>query len=92
MAKDGRFGQFAYVAKSSARAARDKATAMANRGGVHAANPNPIDKWDQAGIGDAEFLPLCIAAGCSPDDKEKVLKNGPLKHFATHHSVREAVH
>lgn len=64
--KDGRFGQFAYVASSSARAAKDKATAMANLGGVHAANPNPIDKWDQAGIGDAEFLPLCIAAGCSP--------------------------
>lgn len=55
-----------YVANSSATAAKVKATAIAKRGGVHAARPKPIDKCDQAGIGDAEFLPRCIAAGCSP--------------------------
>lgn len=47
-------------------AARVTAAANANLGEVHAASPRPIDKWDQPGMGDAEFFPLCIAAGCSP--------------------------
>lgn len=36
-------------------------------GGVQAARPIPIDKCGQPGIGDAEFFPRCIAAGCSPE-------------------------
>lgn len=46
-----------------------RATAKANLGGVQAARPSPMDRWDQPGMGDAEFLPRCIAAGCSPTNK-----------------------
>ena len=56
----------AYVANSSTKTAKLRATAMANLGGVQAARPIPMERCDQAGMGEAEFLPRCIAAGCSP--------------------------
>lgn len=52
--------------------AKDNATAIANLGGVHAASPRPIERWDHPGMGEAEFFPRCIAAGCSPVRKYKI--------------------
>jgi hypothetical protein len=42
--------------------------AAAVRGGRQALSPSPADRWlhQNPGIGDAAFLPRCIAAGCSP--------------------------
>lgn len=45
---------------------------MANLGGVQAASPSPTERWDQAGIGEAEFFPRCIAAGCSPTNEQQM--------------------
>lgn len=56
-----------YVTNIWVMAATDRATAIAILGEMQAARPSPIDKWGQPGIGDAEFLPRCIAAGCSPE-------------------------
>lgn len=56
-----------YVISSWVIAATVSATVTAILGGVHAARPRPMDKWGQPGIGDAEFFPRCIAAGCSPE-------------------------
>jgi hypothetical protein len=46
-----------------------RSTAIAAvRGGRQALSPRPADRWlhQRPGIGDAAFLPRCIAAGCSP--------------------------
>jgi hypothetical protein len=45
---------------------------MANLGGVQAASPRPTERCDQAGIGDAEFFPRCMAAGCSPGRADSI--------------------
>lgn len=60
-----------YVISSSAIAANVSDVAKASRGEMQAASPRPTDRCDHAGIGDAEFLPRCIAAGCSPRLKRK---------------------
>lgn len=58
----------AYVASTWANTAQDRTNDTTNLGGVHAASPRPTDRCDhqRPGIGDAEFFPRCIAAGCSP--------------------------
>lgn len=64
-----------YVTNIWVMAATDRATAIAILGEMQAARPSPIDKWGQPGIGDAEFLPLCIAAGCSPEKCISLIKS-----------------
>lgn len=48
--------------------AKVRTAAMTALGGTQAARPNPAERWphQRPGMGDAEFLPLCMAAGCSP--------------------------
>lgn len=57
---------YVAVERSCTITATVMATAAANLGGVQVASPKPMDKWDHPGMGEAEFFPLCIAAGCSP--------------------------
>lgn len=70
--KTRRIIRFVYVSNSWATAAIDRTTVTTILGGVQAARPKPIDKWDHPGMGDAEFFPLCIAAGCSPAENNTV--------------------
>ena len=47
---------------------RRRTAIAAVRGGRQALSPRPADRWlhQRPGIGDAAFLPRCMAAGCSP--------------------------
>ncbi|CAG2057526.1 unnamed protein product [Timema podura] len=48
-------------------------TAMATlRGCTQALRPSPAERWlhQRPGIGEAEFFPRCMAAGCSPKTKK----------------------
>lgn len=54
--------------------AHDRTTDITNLGGVQVVRPSPTESGDhqRPGIGDAEFFPRCIAAGCSPTTKTHI--------------------
>lgn len=47
---------------------------MADRVDKHVLKPRPADNGPhhRPGIGDAAFLPRCMAAGCSPEIRDSV--------------------